>query len=87
MNPPFFCGMPVVVNDATYQAPVRGLPSRPWHAKRCYAKRVQKKWARRYGWQTKKVVEDGVTYVVSGTYVMNSASLDLLRKYTESKGR
>jgi len=63
-------GLQVVIEDMTI--PVRALRTSRWHNGRCYWKRVQKKWIKRWGW--KKLVEDGKYLQAFDRIVMNSVT-------------
>lgn len=54
MAPSLIPGVPVTETPRVVMQSVKHLPWKRWHRNRCYAKRIQKKWDKRYG---KKAVE------------------------------
>ena len=77
MNPMHILGsMPVFVDDSVVGS--RNLASKYWMAGRCYQRRVQKKWDKRFG--RKKFIKDGDFISVNGYLVMNSVTFAMVEE-------
>ncbi len=65
-DPLVYLGMPIHVSPLLPRImPVRALKPRDWHKRGCYAKRVAKKWRKRFGVRVVNtmLICGGVAYV------------------------
>ena len=66
-------GMPVII------VPTRKIQNRT-HKK----KRINKKWARRYGFTIYERLKNGETYIIEGKLYMNQHTYEILKKNLEN---
>lgn len=60
--------------------PVIIVPSSKRQNRTHKKKRINKKWAKRYGFTTYEILEDGKVVTIGGTMYMNQKTYEALRK-------
>ena len=70
--------------DYLYGTPIIIVPTRKIQNRTHKKKRINKKWAKRYGFTISETLKNGETYMMDGKLYMNQHTYEILKKNLEN---